>query len=391
MQYVLKILDDLIVNQMNLSHSRVFINEDILKEWLYTSQIEACKIKEVITDEVFRLLEYKDIKQFISMHHSKLIYLSDMLLFNIEQNSNQKVVIPENLVSVQKAIFFVIDDLLHFIWKYYSEYCNKDQKIPEKYKIFIVRDFSMKLENIDLNGENHPSILLNIALMPIKKVIENNRINITFRTTYYLREMLNEIIQCISDPKKDKEEGRLINRLIFINYNSIHFINYLVSYFRRELDQINNVTEKIEKLTWYLKTLNQILVKPNCIFNSKQPEIKEFLIQWILEEISYLEKKLQLAGIPETEQQIIEQNFKIVTELSVPQAACLIRLFVEAGVFKNKNKTDLIKFYAMYTQSKRKENITFQSFRTKYYNIEESSKQEIKALIIHLLNEIQKL
>ena len=45
----------------------------------------------------------------------------------------------------------------------------------------------------------------------------------------------------------------------------------------------------------------------------------------------------------------------------------------------------------MFTKSKRKENITYQSFRSKFYNIDESSKEGIKSLIIQLLNKIREL
>jgi hypothetical protein len=391
MQYYLKILDDLIVKKMNLSSTKVAIDENILKEWLNTSQIEAGKLKEIITEQVFRLTEPKDIKHFISKHHSRLIHLSDLLLYYIDQNSIKGTFKSGNSVNVQKAIFLVVDDLLHFIWKHYSEYCNKDQKIPEKYRFFIVQEFSKVLEDILRVRKNHEKILLDISLMPIRKVVENNQTRITFRSVYYLRDLLHEITQYIANSNNDKEETNLIKRLIYINYNSIHFTNYLVFNINCQLAKIDSITEKIEKLTWCLKMINQIPIKPGSIFNPKQTEIKEFVIQWILEEISFLEKKLQLAGIPGVEQQIKEQNFKVTTELSVPQVACLIRLLVESGVIKNKNKTELIQFYARYTQSKRKENITFQSFRSKFYNIDEFSKQEIKKLIIHLLNEINKL
>jgi len=391
MQSILKILDDLIITQMNITSSRIIVDEHILKEWLNIAQIEASKIKIHIRDEVFRLSEHKDIKNFISRKHARLIYLSDSLLSYIDQNSNHENAIPENLICVQKAIFLIVDDLLHFVWKNYEQYCNKDQKIPEKYRIFIVREFSSKLEDIVCNEENSSNILLTIALIPIKKVIENKRIKITFRLVYYLRDLLNEINIYTRLNGDDRDEVKLIRRLIHINFNTIHFANYVVSYLRRELNKIDNTTEQIEKLAWYLKITNQISIKPGYSLFDKQQDIKDFLIVWILEEISYLEKKLQLAGVPSTMHQVMEQNFKLATELSVPQFACLIRLLVESGVITNKNKTDIIRFYAMFTKSKRKENITYQSFRSKFYNIDESSKEEIKSLIIQLLKNIQDL
>ncbi|HEY4789657.1 MAG TPA: hypothetical protein VIH57_26585, partial [Bacteroidales bacterium] len=172
----------------------------------------------------------------------------------------------------------IVDDLLHFVWKNYEQYCNKDQKIPEKYRIFIVREFSSKLEDIVCNEENSSNILLTIALIPIKKVIENKRIKITFRLVYYLRDLLNEINIYTRLNGDDRDEVKLIRRLIHINFNTIHFANYVVSYLRRELNKIDNTTEQIEKLAWYLKITNQISIKPGYSLIDKQQDIKEFLI-----------------------------------------------------------------------------------------------------------------
>ncbi|HEY4786978.1 MAG TPA: hypothetical protein VIH57_13060, partial [Bacteroidales bacterium] len=94
MQSILKILDDLIITQMNITSSRIIVDEHILKEWLNIAQIEASKIKIHIRDEVFRLSEHKDIKNFISRKHARLIYLSDSLLSYIDQNSNHENAIP---------------------------------------------------------------------------------------------------------------------------------------------------------------------------------------------------------------------------------------------------------------------------------------------------------
>jgi len=53
---------------------------------------------------------------------------------------------------------------------------------------------------------------------------------------------------------------------------------YVVSYLRQELNKIDNTTEQIEKLAWYLKITNQISIKPGYSLIDKQQDIKEFLI-----------------------------------------------------------------------------------------------------------------
>ena len=101
-------LDDLIINQMNPSLSRIFANESTLKHWLHIAQIEANQVKEFLCNEMYRIPEPDEAAYFISKHRSRLIFLRDKLLYYKKQNIYKQEDIPENLISVQKAIFMVI-------------------------------------------------------------------------------------------------------------------------------------------------------------------------------------------------------------------------------------------------------------------------------------------
>src|SRR6266542_1424540 len=215
MQYVLKILDDLIINQMSHDLSRILLNEHTLKHWLHTAQIEAYQIKQFLYDEMHRIPEPDEAAYFISKHHSRLIYLSDKLLVYIEQNTSRQGEIPENLVSVQKAIFLVVNDLLHFIWKHYAKYCDKDQKIPENYRIFLCREFVQKSSKIFECTNRNIDELLNIALWPIKKVIVEQQVNLTFRAAFYLTEILQGVIEYFSNKQKNNDIFPLLNCLVY--------------------------------------------------------------------------------------------------------------------------------------------------------------------------------
>jgi hypothetical protein len=50
---------------------------------------------------------------------------------------------------------------------------------------------------------------------------------------------------------------------------------------------------KIHALNWYLKQINQVGEIPKLALNPKGRPIKERLLEWIKEEISYIENALQ--------------------------------------------------------------------------------------------------
>jgi hypothetical protein len=91
------------------------------------------------------------------------------------------------------------------------------------------------------------------------------------------------------------------------------------------------------------------------------------------------------AGIPG----ITGTGFKIETGLSVTQIACFVRLFMDCGVFKNTNVREILTFLAEHIRSKRQENISAESLRLKYYNIEESTRGEVRKVLSQMLEKNQ--
>ncbi len=248
-----------------------------------------------------------------------------------------------------------------------------------------------KIHGISKNNSIIHNHLVNIALVPFKRMMVNHKEKITFYQASYLYKIVNIIEIQTKKTAIEYDESLLKQRLIHINFNSISFLNYLITEIKNEISEMDSTKGQVEKLYWYLKNLNQTHVKPGYIFNPAQKGIKEFITDWIIEEIIFLEKKLLLSSPYGNNPQLLDPNFKLITCLSVPQIACFIRLLVESGIIKNKNKKELINFSAMLFQSKRQENISAESLRTKFYNIEESARQEVKNLIIQLLNQINKL
>ena len=367
------------------------LSRDALEEWLVVAQVEALNLKENIIDRVVLLKEEKAIRHFVREHHSRLIFLSDLLLHYINSDESNIYLEGVSLKCAQKAIFLVIDDLLNFIWKHYSKYCDLNHKISEKLKQITIKEFTLEVSAIkkSKNYSNHE--MVKVALLPLEKIISNENSKISFHLVYYFKELLKEIGNFINSVDHVAEVHSFRKNLVYINLNSLGFADFLISEINHEVDQIEQNVDKIDKLFWFLKMYNQTPVRPSIAYLPKQKSIKDFMIEWLLEEICYLEKKEQLSGNGTAMTITQEKNFKVVTELSVSQVACLIRLLVKTGVIKNKNQKQLIEFYAAYTQSKKQENISFESFRSKFYNIEESSKQDIRDLMIRLLNEIRKL
>lgn len=178
----------------------------------------------------------------------------------------------------------------------------------------------------------------------------------------------------------DSEKIRYL--LIHFNFNGKACFDHYIKYFSTQMAESESVSEQLEKLAFSYKTINQIQVKPAMIYDPKERSIKDQLSDGLLQEISYLERKLELVSKGSlSEETTIRKEFKFEFDMSVSQFAYFIRTFIEAGIIQNKNISELIRFLARFVKTKRSENIAYESFRMNYYNVESTTKNSVKNIL----------
>jgi hypothetical protein len=136
----------------------------------------------------------------------------------------------------------------------------------------------------------------------------------------------------------------------------------------------------LELLAYHYKSVNQRALRPGLTYDPDLPPIDYQLSEWILQEMQYLEKKRTLASRPTVGMEP-QKEFKLEFDMSVSQFACFVKSFIEAGIIQNKNISEVIRFFAKFVKTKRSENISNESFRMKYYNVESSTKDSVKNLL----------
>ena len=147
----------------------------------------------------------------------------------------------------------------------------------------------------------------------------------------------------------------------------------------------------VEILSRYLKKYNQVNEYPDVILYPLQKSIKDQISTWILEEIEHLER-YQKSTLNNAQRVTNPQStdFKLQTDLSVAQLGYFIRVLFETGVIKNKNQREVIRFFAHQFKTKQTDVISWESLRTRFYNVEEGTKDSIREVAINMLNQINK-
>ncbi|MBS1508505.1 MAG: hypothetical protein JSS79_17840 [Bacteroidetes bacterium] len=167
--------------------------------------------------------------------------------------------------------------------------------------------------------------------------------------------------------------------LFSLNFNYRGFYIYCIDKIQNEVSSIEFEIDQVEKLSYHLKNINQMQAKPGLSYNRRLAPIKIQLSDWLLEEIQFIDKKCKLSTVSkEKDDDFSKRDFKLEFDMSVSQFAFFTKTLVESGVIQNKNVSELIRFLSKFVKTKRSGSISHESFRIKYYNVEDSTKDAVR-------------
>jgi hypothetical protein len=350
-----------------------------------TLRNEVNTIKKNFVHEVFNFDDELHLQRYIQFHQQELVRILDSL-----QHPDR---VREDLATSEDTIYGIrmIEDLLNFIERHFTRYFNQDTKAPESYIALAGSDLLNVIPYYQeaLQNQNIESGLIALVLAPLRKFIEHTSTGkLTYRDIMYVREVGKEVKRILGIRKPLREES-IQSIFVYLNYNTIRYFNYYTRYWVEQVKTLESVPAKIEKFSFALKNINQIQIKPGVAYNPIYPSLKEQLVDWITEEISYLERLLALTQKNLLSSGAIPTDFKVQTDLSLSQLAYMLRIFIDSKIIQNKNLSDILRFVSKCYQVKH-QNISYESFRVRYYNPEESIRKGVRSILLQLVDYINK-
>ncbi|MDD4190746.1 MAG: hypothetical protein PHI28_05430 [Mangrovibacterium sp.] len=244
---------------------------------------------------------------------------------------------------------------------------------------------------LSLAGTDPDHVLFEKVKTAVLHRLNQSDDDITYGLKAYLQALIKEIIQVRESNREHSFCISLADVLIAFNFNPVPVIQYMVSEIKEEVEKIETVRDKIEHLNRRQKKISQVQVKPVCGFYTQNEPASQYISKWIDAEILFYEKDLRLltgASFPPNPPVVSPCPEKMEVNLSVAQMACLLWLFKECGVTGNSGIYKLFNFVTEHFRSKKQENISAESFKGKYYNIEESTRKEVRQVIMRMLEKV---
>ncbi len=349
-------------------------------------------IKESLNNKFFSLKKEEEIELFIHRKQNALQNLSYALF---------KVINPDTPLDIYtfssdytkidcfKIIYLYLEKLLVFIEKEYHTYLNVNNKVP--YRSILVKELEIenklnfvksRLVDCNLNDD-----LFKLAYKPLLKIATIKiQENITYNEFYYCIDYIKELNNHFQKNKKAVTESDIKDWLFEMNYNSLDFFDYKTDEITKNLESLDSDIEKTDLLYHLLKKFNQSRNKNFRKFNQKILPIKEQLISWIEEEIEYLSKRKDLGANNNSYTRNTDSKFKIQTGLSVAQLSYFIKLLMKVKIITHKNQAEVFRFAANHFSTIASTNVSAESIRSKFHNVEERAKIVMRSFIIDLMN-----
>lgn len=387
LRYELDKLEHVVANELLAScQKNVCITSDQLASSKHTLREETERIKKKFVHEIYAFEDERHLERYIQLHQQELIRLTDQLAGAVNRNDDP------HYYELYRHTYQAVEELLTFIERHFTKYFDQDTKAPESYIKLAGSDIVKVFGNLQerLKGLNTDTNLIDLVLHPMRKFIELIPSGqISYRKIIYIREIQKEIQRIIDSTNPVNIDDGLRSELLYLNYNAIKYFRYYTTFIVTQVENVDSSSARIERLSYFLKMVNQTQVKPDVGYNRAIHSLKEQLSEWLSEEIFYLEKMHKL-NEKNASGMALTDDFKLKTEMSVSQIAYMLRVFIEIKLIHNKNVSEVIRFFSRFFQTKRLENISYESFRVRYYNTEDSARRSVRNILLMMVDHINK-
>lgn len=388
--YELKRLEGIISNDIA---SFVEMKHDLFTVFRQAIKDETDRVKSNFSQATFRLEKKRQLKRYIRFHQQAIIRLEGYLLNYADPDRITYRSQELDKATLCQYLYFCLEELLSFVCSRFPEYFDQNMWIPESYRLIILHQIKRDFKALDTGLQRHgiDDTLRLFALQPLAEFMDNSSSNeITYQKVHYLRELQKALLE-LTHTQTDNAKENLQWLLFRHNFNSADYVEYCTQQIQEYTHAIDDSFEKLDRLSLVQKLIYQHLLKPGFAYDTKLPTLQGQLSDWISQEMSYLETKLQrLTNTDEQQKVDSTDTFKVKFDLSVAQLIYLVKVFVELKIIQGKNVISLLRFIPNFAQTKRSESLGFSSIKSRYYKPESSTKKAIRDLLLRMVKYIEK-
>ncbi|TKC62500.1 hypothetical protein FBD94_09815 [Pedobacter hiemivivus] len=381
-------LRTLIVNDMDIK--KCTLNKQQINTWVETLPEITAEMYETICFFTGSIFLGKMVGRQIRQIHGECITLLD----KIDKYQN----LPSEMDALKSATIKCLDNVMDKLESDCSRYLEKKVQMP----IIHLRRQQVRIESqtclITAYFKN-----LGLGLKLNKLVLESMADLLKATRCYYYRvDYMNAfqdaLIELCKKSNKSDFEGRLIDLLIGMNFNSGTFIKYYQQVMMDELAVRITEEEQMSFLNHLERSFARDSYRKSALsYDIDRKRIKCLLSEFVNVELRIRAKKVAMSRPVNVQQPTGPQvnsapvtntgNYKIRTPLSVDALAYFIKLMIAAKAIEPGVKTELLNFIASIFQTPGvgSAGISATSFGAKYKQVVQSTAKTVRVILVRML------
>jgi hypothetical protein len=348
------------------------------KKILDSISLECERIKKAFNQLVLSAEEDKRVRRYFHFHQECLV----RLINKIHQPARPEAA---GLLAATKNLLVDLHDTFKI---QFAEFFDDTGQMPD----FLKDDALFELaRSADSLSAKFISTSLDPQLSDLIVDTFRGLEVVSYRKVNYLRHLQQRLLHVdisINDPDLLRQDFCRV--LINCNYNAGGFFEYYTGYVKKTLINCETLSDRIDLVSWFLKGCYQEQCLQNLAFDLHFPPIHVQLAEWLSHELDYYRQKQQLLALPNLRDHGLDKDFKLNFDISVAQLAYLFKAFIDTGVVRNKNTSQLIRFLVKFVKTKKAESVSYESFRMRFYNPESGTKDAVKKTLQSLLQYMHK-
>jgi hypothetical protein len=360
------------------------ITELVIIDFQRGMNIEVEKIKNRFS-EARIIYTDTELTRYVQFHQRSLIRLTGSLLRYVESPEHLNNPVGSEILSYH--IYKTLQHLLEFIEKFYTKYYDPYAWIPYNFRVILVSEIrididliSEKLTNLGISGS-----LIQLILKPLRDFL-NEGYDGTYSDINYLNELRSRLKEY--NGHDDLELARV---LLQMNFNSEQFVAHWIAMFDGVKSSAETSVECIEKLYLYHKEICQVSIVTPMAFNPTHPALKESLLNWLDKELTFQKEKQKLLKDSEPDESVSgsDSDVAIKFDISIAQVAYMIHVLVALRIIQNENVAKLLRFLARIIRTTKKEVVSYEYFKGKFYKAEVGARSAILNLLQRMIDFIK--
>lgn len=248
--------------------------------------------------------------------------------------------------------FPIVEGLRYFLLKSFPDFLDYGLAIPGQSLPSLKKSWENDLPVFEkqLKRCRIPEALSDACLRPVRLYLQAQPIQplryYRLRFLIELHTLLKEFINLKIPP--NKVTGILIDQICHINFNSLMVYEGIKQLITEKTAEKDDLITEIDFLRSMHEHFKRLPVRNDVYYKPDGRVIARSLADWLKRQLKAKEMQhhtLFMEETPVTEEEMAEAG-KIMTTLSIEELALMIRLFIEAAVFKVKRNalTGLTRF-----------------------------------------------